>query len=175
MKNLVVRISKTQITLNDTVYLVLFNLIYGPIHGSVDITHESWYSIKKYEVKILRYLPSCVDEVSASIHLYQRWVPYENTLIMKYQNLSYLIMLLNSISLPQYLYLRSSMCALHINIRYLHSPLSDHRVVVDELCSYSHIIRQLEKGYNDRLWRSKSIWKYQLVKSVLQMPNDKTA
>ncbi len=33
-------------------------------------------------------------------------------------------------------------------------PLSDHHVVIDELCSYSHIIRQLEKGYNDRRFES---------------------
>ncbi len=33
MKNLVVSSSKTEITPNDTVYLVIFNLIYGLIHG----------------------------------------------------------------------------------------------------------------------------------------------
>ncbi len=55
MKNLAVSRSKMEITLNDTIYLVIFDLIYGSIHGSVDITHESLYSINEYEVKILRY------------------------------------------------------------------------------------------------------------------------
>ncbi len=43
------------------------------------------------------------------------------------------------------------MCALNINIRYLLSLLSNHMVEIKELCSYSHIIRQFEIRYNDRL------------------------
>ncbi len=54
----------------------------------------------------------------------------------KIYNLPYLILLLNSINQPPYLYVRSGIFALHINVRYLISPWPDNRG--DDTVNYVH-------------------------------------
>ncbi len=51
-------------------------------------------------------------------------------------NLPYLIVLLNSINQQPYLYIRSGISALHINICYLISPWPDHQG--DDIVNYFH-------------------------------------
>ncbi len=119
--------------------------------------------------------PSCLDECSIGYLFASDDSHMEITNRWHAHNLTYLIVPLNSINQPLYLYIRSVISALHINVRNLISPLVRTTTWwCSQLCSYSHTIRQLEKRYNEKHDSLKLIWNYQLVISVLSLSDHKT-